>query len=77
MMWINMSSTLGMRDSSLAWRNDFNARSARDTTSLGIGKQVRFHRALAAASMYTTAADYARFMSELRIRPAKSSGNRG
>ncbi len=56
---------LGMRDSSLVWRDDFGDRAVTGTTALGFRPRVRFRSAVAAASMYTTTADYARFMAAL------------
>lgn len=53
---------LGMRDSSFVWREDFEARAVAGMTARGSRLQGRFRRAVAAASLYTTAADYARFM---------------
>lgn len=56
---------LGMTDSSLVWREAYEDRAVSGTTAFGLRQRVRFRSALAAASMYTTAADYARFMSAL------------
>lgn len=56
---------LGMADSSLIWQDDFENRAVPGSTFFGLRPQVRFRSAVAAASMYTTAADYARFMSAL------------
>ena len=56
---------LGMADTSLIWRDAFAARAVSGTTTFGFRQRVRFRRAVAAASLYTTAADYARFMSAL------------
>ncbi len=56
---------LGMADSSLVWRDDLEARAVHGFSALGFRQRVRFPSALAAASMLTTAADYARFMSAL------------
>lgn len=56
---------LGMADSSLVWRDAFGDRAVRGRSALGFQQRVQFHSALAAASLYTTAADYARFMAAL------------
>lgn len=53
---------LGLRDTSLVWRDDF---APRAVAAAGGGTAVRFRRAVAAASLYTTAADYAAFMAAL------------
>lgn len=53
---------LGMRDSSLVWRDAWEGRAVSGKTAFGFSQRVRFRSALAAASMYTTAADYAKFM---------------
>lgn len=55
--------TLGMPDTSLVWRDGFTARAVTGTAVFG--SQIRFLRPVAAASLYTTASDYARFMSAL------------
>lgn len=60
---------LGMLDSSLVWQDDFEKRAASGGTTFGWQHQLRFGRAVAAASMYTTAADYARFMAALLASP--------
>ena len=54
---------LGMADSSLVWRDDFADREASGSALLGTRQLARFRSAVAAASLYTTAADYGRFMS--------------
>ena len=56
---------LGMADTSLIWREDFAASEATGTSAFGRRQQIRFRSAVAAASLYTTASDYARFMSAL------------
>lgn len=56
---------LGMADSSLVWRDDFAQRAVPGRTLFGTQANSRFRQAVAAASLYTTAADYARFMSAL------------
>lgn len=53
---------LGLRDSSLVWRADL---APRAVAAGGDAASVRFKRAVAAASLYTTAADYAAFMAAL------------
>ncbi|AWJ89055.1 serine hydrolase [Azospirillum baldaniorum] len=61
----NVFGTLGMASTSLIWRDAFAERAVVGTTAFGFKRQVRFKSAVAAASLYTTAADYARFMSAL------------
>ena len=56
---------LGMADTSLIWRDAFAERAVSGTTTFGFRQRVRFKSAVAAASLYTTAADYATFMSAL------------
>ena len=58
-------SALGMADTALIWRDAFAERAASGTTAFGFKHRVRFMSAVAAASLYTTAADYAKFMSAL------------
>ena len=58
---------LGMADTSLIWRDDFAERAAIGTLAFGFKQRVRFKSAVAAASLYTTVADYARFMSALLL----------
>lgn len=59
---------LGMRDSSFVWREDYDARvaTAYDANMEPIDA-ARFHRPIAAASLYTTPADYARFVRALLL----------
>ena len=54
---------LGMNDTSLVWRDDFAGRAVEGVTFLGFRQRARFGSPVAAASMYTTAADYSKFMS--------------
>ena len=54
---------LGMNDTSLVWRDDFAGRAVEGVTFLGFRQRARFGSPDAAASMYTTAADYSKFMS--------------
>lgn len=56
---------LGMANSSMVWRDALAARLASGTSAQGKARGVRFHSAVAAASLYTTASDYAKFMSAL------------
>jgi CubicO group peptidase (beta-lactamase class C family) len=56
---------LGMADTAMIWRDAFEERAASGTTAFGYRQRVRFKSAVAAASLYTTAADYAKFMSTL------------
>jgi len=53
---------LGMGDSSLVWRDAYEGRAVDGTLPFGLRQRVRFRSAVAAASLYTTAADYACFM---------------
>jgi CubicO group peptidase (beta-lactamase class C family) len=54
---------LGMSDTSLIWAESFSSRVVNGTTVLGRARQIRFQQPVAAASLYTTAADYAKFLS--------------
>jgi len=56
---------LGMLDSSLVWRDDFAKRAVNGATIFGLKQQLQFRQAVSAASMHTTATDYARFLSAL------------
>jgi CubicO group peptidase (beta-lactamase class C family) len=53
---------MGMNDSSLVWRDAYTQRAAAGTSSFGTKLEARFRYPVAAASLYTTAADYARFL---------------
>ncbi|WP_426318159.1 serine hydrolase domain-containing protein [Pseudoduganella sp. R-43] len=54
---------LEMRDTSLVWREAFEERAVPGKMFLGFSRRACFQNALAAFTLYTTAADYARFMS--------------
>ena len=54
---------LGMPDTSLVWRDSFAARVVNGRSVFGRTRQIRFLKPVAAASLYTTATDYAKFMS--------------
>ena len=56
---------LGMRDTSLVWKDSFDTRARLGTSVLGTVRQVRFLNPVAAASLYTSAPDYARFLAAL------------
>ncbi|MEO8250745.1 MAG: serine hydrolase [Burkholderiales bacterium] len=56
---------LAMHDTSLVWKDAFATRARRGTSMFETVRQVRFLKPVAAASLYTTASDYARFMSAL------------
>ncbi len=56
---------LGMHDSSLIWKDSFGTRAPAGTSQHWPARQVRFRAPVAAASLYTTAFDYARFLSAL------------
>jgi len=56
---------LGMRDSSLIWQDRFAPRAAIGQSASGTVRQMAFGFPVAAASLYTTASDYARFMAAL------------
>lgn len=56
---------LGMTDTDLVWRDSFTERSVSGRTTFGFRQSIKFRHPVAAASMYTTATDYARFMSAL------------
>ncbi len=53
---------LGMRDSSLTWQDRFAPRAATGQAAGGAARQAVFRFPVAAASLYTTARDYAQFM---------------
>lgn len=57
----------GMRDTSLVWRDDFSTRLERGSSRFGAVREIRFAHPVAAASLLTTVADYARFMSALLL----------
>lgn len=59
----HMFARLGMPDTSLVWRDSFAARVVKGTSVFGLTRQIRFLKPVAAASLYTTATDYAKFMS--------------
>ncbi len=54
---------LGMSDTSLVWRNAFEERAVAGRMYLGLSQRAQFRSGLAASTLYTTASDYARFMS--------------
>jgi CubicO group peptidase (beta-lactamase class C family) len=54
---------LGMIDSSLVWRESDSSRAESGTSAFGTKLETKFTSAVAAASLNTTAADYARFLS--------------
>jgi CubicO group peptidase (beta-lactamase class C family) len=54
---------LGMSDTSLVWREAFDHRAVAGRMDLGLSRRARFQSGLAASTLYTTATDYARFMS--------------
>lgn len=56
---------LGMHDTSLIWKDEFSTRAQPGTSVWGTVRQVRFLTPVAAASLYTTTSDYARFMAAL------------
>jgi CubicO group peptidase (beta-lactamase class C family) len=56
---------LGMRDTSLIWKESFASRARSGMSDSGAVRQIRFLRPVAAASLYTTAGDYAQFLSAL------------
>ncbi len=64
-MYQEVFAALGMFDTSLVWRDDFASRAVPGRAMLGIRSGAKFRYPVAAASLYTTAADYARFMSAL------------
>jgi CubicO group peptidase (beta-lactamase class C family) len=53
----------GMIDSSLVWKDTFAERAVSGTSSFGSKHEAIFNKPVAAASLYTTAGDYARFLS--------------
>lgn len=53
---------LGMHDTSLAWHERLAGRAVAGRAAGGALREARFRHAVAAASLYTTAGDYARFM---------------
>lgn len=54
---------LGMPDTSLVWRDGFATRLVSRRSASGRTRQLRFLKPVAATSLYTTATDYAKFMS--------------
>ncbi len=56
---------LGLHDTSLIWRDSFGTRAQPGTSGLWPVKQLRFVAPVAAASLCTTASDYARFLAAL------------
>ena len=56
---------LAMHDTSLIWKSSFGSRALPGTSELWPVRQVRFLTPVAAASLYTTAFDYALFLSAL------------
>lgn len=64
---------LGMRDSSYVWRDDYAGRLATGYDAKGgIADAPPFRRPIAAASIYTTPADYARFVQAMLTATAGS-----
>lgn len=61
---------LGMSDTSLVWRAEFEERAVAGKMYLGLSRKARFQSAVAASTLYTTASDYARFMSALLAEDA-------
>jgi CubicO group peptidase (beta-lactamase class C family) len=53
----------GMIDSSLVWKDSYVERAVSGTSRVGSKLEARFNNPVAAASLYTTAGDYARFLS--------------
>jgi CubicO group peptidase (beta-lactamase class C family) len=58
---------LGMRDSSLIWQDRLAPRAATGQSAGGATRQAVFEYPVAAASLYTTASDYARFMAAFAV----------
>lgn len=56
---------LGMRDSSLVWQDRFADQVVHGESATGVFKGIRFRFPVAAASLYTTAADYMQFVAAL------------
>jgi CubicO group peptidase (beta-lactamase class C family) len=56
---------LGMASSDFRWKSSFAGRIVPGTSWWGLPRQLRFSEPLAPASLYTTAGDYARFLSAL------------
>jgi CubicO group peptidase (beta-lactamase class C family) len=56
---------LAMRDSAMQWRETLTDKAVPGHTRRGVAHAARFAKPMAAASLYTTAHDYARFLAAL------------